>query len=172
MTVLNCGDATAGQIDEEVMRILKAAYQTAIDLLKGNLEALDKISAYLIENETITGKEFMDIFNEVRGITPETEKKPGELPAGGNLAAPESGKSSAQKGDNINDNVNIDKNSNHGDDGDFREVRKELPRGAFVNGRWDPDAINPAYIEDPVDKAKTSTDEDCDPSVCAGERLI
>ncbi len=80
--VLNCGDATAGQIDEEVMKILKAAYEQAVSLLKDNLDALDKISAYLIENETITGREFMHIFNEVRGIpdAPENEtpkeKKP------------------------------------------------------------------------------------------------
>ena len=66
--VLNCGDATAGEIDQEVMKILKAAYEKAVALLKDNLEALDKISAYLIENETITGKEFMHIFNQVRGI--------------------------------------------------------------------------------------------------------
>ena len=66
--VLNCGDATAGEIDQEVMKILKGAYEKAVALLKDNLEALDKISAYLIENETITGKEFMHIFNQVRGI--------------------------------------------------------------------------------------------------------
>ena len=64
--VLNCGDETAGEIDKEVMRILKEAYAKAVELLKDNMEALDRISAYLIENETITGKEFMDIFNKVR----------------------------------------------------------------------------------------------------------
>ncbi len=71
--VLNCGDATAGQIDEEVMKILKVAYEKAVSLLKDNLDVLDKISAYLIENETITGKEFMHIFNQVRGISEDGE---------------------------------------------------------------------------------------------------
>ncbi len=74
--VLNCGDATAGQIDEEVMKILKVAYEKAVSLLKDNLDALDKISAYLIENETITGKEFMRIFNQVRGISENGESAP------------------------------------------------------------------------------------------------
>ncbi|HJC44335.1 MAG TPA: ATP-dependent zinc metalloprotease FtsH, partial [Candidatus Mediterraneibacter gallistercoris] len=57
--VLNCGDATAGEIDEEVMKMLKAAYEEAKKLLSENREALDKIAAFLIEKETITGKEFM-----------------------------------------------------------------------------------------------------------------
>ena len=71
--VLNCGDATAGEIDEEVMRMLKSAYEEAKRLLSENREALDKIAAFLIEKETITGKEFMKIFREVKGI-PEPEE--------------------------------------------------------------------------------------------------
>ena len=63
--VLNCGEATASEIDQEVMKMLKAAYEEAKRLLSDNREALDKIAAYLIEKETITGKEFMDIFHEV-----------------------------------------------------------------------------------------------------------
>lgn len=63
--VLNCGEATASEIDQEVMKMLKAAYEEAKRLLSENREALDKIAAYLIEKETITGKEFMDIFHEV-----------------------------------------------------------------------------------------------------------
>ena len=63
--VLNCGEATAAEIDQEVMQMLKAAYEEAKNLLSENREALDKIAAYLIEKETITGKEFMDIFHEV-----------------------------------------------------------------------------------------------------------
>ena len=66
--VLNCGDATAGEIDEEVMKMLKGAYAEAKKLLAENSEALDKIAAFLIEKETITGKEFMKIFREVKGI--------------------------------------------------------------------------------------------------------
>ena len=71
--VLNCGDATAAEIDEEVMKMLKGAYAEAKRLLGENREALDKIAAFLIEKETITGKEFMKIFREVKGI-PEQEE--------------------------------------------------------------------------------------------------
>ena len=70
--VLNCGDETAGEIDKEVMKLLKNAYNKAVTLLRENMEALDRISAFLIEKETITGKEFMDIFNEVRAERGET----------------------------------------------------------------------------------------------------
>ncbi|NLZ80760.1 MAG: ATP-dependent zinc metalloprotease FtsH [Clostridiales bacterium] len=66
-TSLNCSDETAAEIDREVISILNSCYQTAKDLLQGNREALDKIAEYLFEKETITGKEFMKIFKEVRG---------------------------------------------------------------------------------------------------------
>ena len=72
--VLNCGEATAAEIDQEVMKMLKAAYEEAKRLLTENREALDKIAAFLIEKETITGKEFMKIFHEVQGIEVEEEE--------------------------------------------------------------------------------------------------
>ena len=65
-SVLNCSDETASYVDEEVMRILKEAYEEAKRLLTENRECLDQISAFLIEKETITGKEFMEIFHKVR----------------------------------------------------------------------------------------------------------
>ncbi len=71
--VMNCGEATAAEIDKEVMEMLKKAYAEAKSLLTENREALDKIAAFLIEKETITGKEFMKIFREVKGI-PEPEE--------------------------------------------------------------------------------------------------
>ena len=74
-TVLNCGQETATEIDKEVMRILKEAYEKAIELLESNRECLDKIAAFLIEKETITGKEFMKIFREVKGIEEPIEEK-------------------------------------------------------------------------------------------------
>ena len=70
---MNCGDVTASAVDEEVMQILKESYERAKELLSENREALDKIAAFLIEKETITGKEFMKIFREVKGI-PEPEE--------------------------------------------------------------------------------------------------
>lgn len=78
--VLNCGDATAGEIDEEVMKMLKSAYAEAKRLLAENREALDKIADFLIEKETITGKEFMKIFREVKGIPEPEETDNGEQP--------------------------------------------------------------------------------------------
>ncbi|HCR83153.1 ATP-dependent zinc metalloprotease FtsH [Muricomes intestini] len=66
--VMNCGDATAAEIDNEVMQMLKKAYEEAKNLLSKNREALDKIADFLIEKETITGKEFMKIFRVVKGI--------------------------------------------------------------------------------------------------------
>ena len=61
--VLNCSDATEADIDKEVMAILKASYEEAKRLLGENREAMDKIAEFLIEKETITGKEFMEIFH-------------------------------------------------------------------------------------------------------------
>ncbi len=81
-TVLNCGQETATEIDKEVMQILRIAYDKAIALLEENRECLDKIAEFLIEKETITGKEFMKIFREVKGIPePEEEIKAAEVAA-------------------------------------------------------------------------------------------
>ena len=63
--VLNCSDQTATEIDREVMKIIKEAYEEALKLLRSHRKALDEIAALLIEKETITGKEFMEIFHEV-----------------------------------------------------------------------------------------------------------
>ena len=73
--VMNCGEATAAEIDQEVMEMLKKAYDEAKRLLTEHREALDKIAAFLIEKETITGKEFMKIFHEVEGIDSDAPKK-------------------------------------------------------------------------------------------------
>ena len=71
--VLNCSDVTAADIDAEVMKIIKESYEEAKRLLEENRDVMDEIAAYLIEKETITGKEFMRIFREVKGI-PETKE--------------------------------------------------------------------------------------------------
>ena len=73
--VSNCGQETASEIDQEVMKMLKDAYEEAKRLLSQHRGSLDKIAAFLIEKETITGKEFMNIFHEVEGIDPESAKK-------------------------------------------------------------------------------------------------
>lgn len=75
--VLNCSDNTAADIDNEVMKLLKDSYKEAKRLLKENRELMDTLAEFLIEKETITGKEFMKIFREAKGI-PEPEEKPKE----------------------------------------------------------------------------------------------
>ena len=78
--VLNCGDDTATEVDHEVMELLHRSYEEAKRMLSENREALDKIAEFLIERETITGKEFMKIFRQVKGIPEpdETEKNVSE----------------------------------------------------------------------------------------------
>ncbi len=71
---LNCGDATATEIDHEAMLMLKNAYDQAKDILVQHREALDKIAAFLIERETITGKEFMKILHQVEGTALEEQQ--------------------------------------------------------------------------------------------------
>ena len=73
--VLNCGEETAGEIDKEVMTMLKKAYDEAKRLLTENRDALDKIADFLIEKETITGKEFMEIFHKVQGVEEEVKEE-------------------------------------------------------------------------------------------------
>ena len=63
--VLNCGDNTATEVDHEVMELLRISYEEAKRLISSHRKALDKIAAYLIRKETITGKEFMIIFRAV-----------------------------------------------------------------------------------------------------------
>ncbi len=90
-TVMNCSDNTAADVDTEVMKLLKDSYKEAKKLLKENRKLLDKLAEFLIEKETITGKEFMKIYRKEKGLPepeekPEEkrqeEKKPGQMPAG------------------------------------------------------------------------------------------
>ena len=81
--VLNCGEATAAEVDQEVMIMLRNAYEEAKRLLSENRDIMDKIAEFLIEKETITGKEFMKIFHECKGITDENAGKEAEsVPVG------------------------------------------------------------------------------------------
>ena len=73
-TALNCSDETAAAIDEEVVAMIKESYDQALQMLRENRELMDKLAAFLIERETITGKEFMEIFRREKGL-PEPEKK-------------------------------------------------------------------------------------------------
>lgn len=73
-TALNCSDETAAKIDAEVVEILKESYEKALALLRDNRDVMDKLAEFLIEKETITGKEFMEIYRREKGI-PEPEEK-------------------------------------------------------------------------------------------------
>jgi cell division protease FtsH len=71
--VMNCSDATAAQVDQEVNKILKQSYDQAKRILAEHRKAMDEIAAFLIEKETITGKEFMEILHRVEGTDPEKD---------------------------------------------------------------------------------------------------
>ena len=76
--VSNCADATAAEVDKEVMRFLSTCYDKAKEILSKHRETLDKLAAYLFEKETINGKEFMDIYNkteEIPIVSKEEEKE-------------------------------------------------------------------------------------------------
>ena len=78
--VLNCADETAAQIDAEVARRMKEFYERAVNIIKENREVLDKIAEYLIEKETITGKEFIKMYREIKGLPDPDEEKKEETP--------------------------------------------------------------------------------------------
>ena len=78
-TVLNCSDVTAAEVDQEVMRVLKESYEEAKRLLSEHRNTLDQIAKFLIERETITGKEFMDIFHRVEGTREEENENEGRV---------------------------------------------------------------------------------------------
>ena len=75
---LICGENTASQIDDEVLSIINSSYAEAMKLLDENREILDSISDYLYEKETITGKEFMKMFRDMKGLPDPDEEKNGE----------------------------------------------------------------------------------------------
>ena len=82
---LTCSDVTAADVDTEVMKILRDSYKQAKKLLKENRDIMDKLAAYLIEKETITGKEFMKIFRKEKGL-PEPEENDSEKDGGKSTA--------------------------------------------------------------------------------------
>ena len=77
---LTCSDRTAADVDTEIMELLKTCYEEAKEMLSGNRELMDKLAAHLIEKETISGKEFMKIYRQEKGI-PEPEETDQEEPA-------------------------------------------------------------------------------------------
>ncbi|MCQ2080837.1 MAG: ATP-dependent zinc metalloprotease FtsH [Lachnospiraceae bacterium] len=118
-TRYTCSDRTVADIDSEVMQLLKDCYEEAKNLLTGNREVMDKLAQHLIEKETISGKEFMKIYREIKGIPePETE---GEANSDGNNGESIE-KSDSHDDSNCDENVNSsidteneDETDNHGD---------------------------------------------------------
>ncbi|MDD5802782.1 MAG: ATP-dependent zinc metalloprotease FtsH [Clostridia bacterium] len=103
--VLNCGDNTATEVDHEVMELLRSSYEEAKRLISSHREALDKIAAYLIRKETITGKEFMIIFRAVeKGLDVSDELDAEGLKA---LDAAVKGESEAQSAAAGNEETNV-----------------------------------------------------------------
>lgn len=87
-TALNCSDTTAAEIDAEVVEILKESYEKALSMLRENRDVMDKLAEFLIEKETITGKEFMEIYRREKGIPEPEEKKDEEKKGEGKAEAP------------------------------------------------------------------------------------
>lgn len=71
---MNCAESTAAKVDQVVMEILKDAYKKALDLIRANMDILDEAAQFLIEKETITGKEFMEIFNAKKESSEQEEE--------------------------------------------------------------------------------------------------
>ena len=80
--VLNCSDQTATLVDAEVQKLLAQCYERAKQIISEHLDAMDKIAQFLIEKETITGKEFMKIYREVENIPEPTEEEQEKAKAG------------------------------------------------------------------------------------------
>ena len=74
-TAMNCADSTAAEVDHEIMEILKISYEKALEMLSTNRDVMDKLAEHLIEKETITGKEFMKIYREIKGIPEPVEEE-------------------------------------------------------------------------------------------------
>ena len=97
--VLNCADSTAAEVDREVKELLAMCYEEAKRLLSENRETLDRIAAFLIERETITGAEFMEIFHKCREEQEARllEEKKASEEASGSVEAPEEAENNEEK---------------------------------------------------------------------------
>lgn len=153
-SVLNCSDATAAEIDQEVMRILKECYQEALDLLSQNRDVMDKLAAFLIEKETITGKEFMKIYREIKGIPePEEKKEEGgadsaktQSAAGSGPAAQETERQTESAGAAMKPWEQYEAQKQKSDAG--KKAVQDVKDGADDNGRWTPPDPGPGDQEE------------------------
>lgn len=114
---LICGENTASQIDDEVLSIINSSYAEAMKLLDENREILDSISDYLYQKETITGKEFMKMFRDMKGL-PDPDEENKEQEAAQNDAQKDAQKDVTSATDpllrNATDHINADTNESSG----------------------------------------------------------
>lgn len=115
---LICGENTASQIDDEVLSIINSSYAEAMKLLDENREILDSISDYLYQKETITGKEFMKMFRDMKGLPDPDEEKDGEESKEQEAAQNDAQKDTTSATDpllrNATDHINADTNESSG----------------------------------------------------------
>ena len=100
-TALNCSDETAAAIDEEVVAMIKESYDQALQMLRENRDLMDKLAAFLIERETITGKEFMEIFRREKGLPEPAEEKKDVTGTEAKTAAETKSADNVVKGSNV-----------------------------------------------------------------------
>ncbi len=145
---LNCSDETAAEIDAEVVAIIKESYDKALSMLRENREVMDKLADFLIEKETITGKEFMEIFRREKGIPAPEETKDEEKP----------GEETAEKANEKNVEETAEKTAEE------KSVAEESGDGAFDSAE-DSATINIADVADSTRKSfGTAIAEDADTS--------
>ena len=111
---LICGENTASQIDDEVLSIINSSYAEAMKLLDENREILDSISDYLYEKETITGKEFMKMFRDMKGLPDPDEEKDGEESKEQEAAQNDETSAADPLLRNATDHINADTNESSG----------------------------------------------------------
>ncbi len=136
-TAMNCSDETAYAVDEEVRRILKDSYKEAKRLLSDNREILDKISDYLIERETITGHEFMEIYCREKGI-PMPSKERGEEDLAKLREERENGKS-GKSGKSGKEEISVNRGR------DTSGYRPQLGSSGSIEGNRPQEDSQPAY---------------------------
>ena len=124
---LNCSDKTAAYVDEEITNILKKSYEKAKELLSDNRELMDEIAEYLIEKETITGKEFMKIFRKAKGIPEPVEEEKV-------VKTEEAKEDNNDSSDKLDNQEKLDENNqvNHEDEGVFLEISEEAKQNEFA----------------------------------------
>ena len=125
---LNCSDETAAAIDAEVVEIIKESYDKALEMLRENRDVMDKLAAFLIEKETITGKEFMKIFREVKGLPEPEEEKKDQTEVAVEISV-EDDETENPAEETIETGVE--------DERPLDSPQDDVPRGLFSNGRID-----------------------------------